>query len=319
MQSEPLFLESVLHEKIWGGTKLKTTFGFKIPSEHTGEAWLISGHKNGVVTVKNGPFAGLSLAQVWQQQPQLFENNDATQPFPLLVKMLDAKADLSVQVHPNDAYAKVHAHDLGKTECWYILAAEPGAKLYYGHTAKTQAEFDEMLDQHAWQKLFRTVAVKAGDFVYVPAGTLHALGAGILALETQQSSDVTYRVYDFDRVDETTNTKRALHLADAKAVTTIPAPPAEIINTQDNHQNILPLAHEKYFDVFHWLITDSYAFKKHAPYTLVTIIAGAGKLIIGNNTYSLTKGVSFILPANITTWRIETTTKIEAIASNANQ
>lgn len=319
MHSEPLFLETVLHEKIWGGSKLKTEFGFDIPSDHTGEAWLISGHKNGITTVKNGIYNGISLADLWQQQPQLFENNDITRPFPLLVKILDAKENLSVQVHPDDGYAQQYANDLGKTECWYILAAEPGAKLFYGHTAKDKATFDAMLDQHDWQALFKTVEVKAGDFVYVPAGTLHALGAGILALETQQSSDVTYRVYDFDRVEKTTGQKRKLHLNDAKAVTTVPAPDANIVNTSDNDATVLALTKSKYFDVYHWSITDMQSFEKQAAYTLVTIIAGSGKLIIDDITYPLAKGDAFILPANVKKWQIASDTKLEAIVSNPNE
>ena len=122
--------------------------------------------------------------------------------FPLLTKILDANASLSIQVHPDDAYAEEHEHELGKTECWYVIHAEPGAYLTYGHTAKTRDELIKMINNHQWSKLFSKKPVKTGDFVYVPSGTIHALNKGIIVLETQQSSDTTYRIYDYDRRDK---------------------------------------------------------------------------------------------------------------------
>ncbi|MCM0582516.1 class I mannose-6-phosphate isomerase [Weissella diestrammenae] len=304
--TEPIFLTPVLHEKIWGGTALKDVFKMPIPSATTGEAWIISGHPNGVSPVANDKYAGQTLAQLWQNRPDLFENKDATRPYPLLVKFLDAHRDLSVQVHPDDTYAAAHhASELGKTESWYILAAEPGAEIYYGHQAKTKSEFDTLVDQGAWDKLLQKVPVKAGDFFYVPAGTLHALGAGVLALETQQSSDVTYRVYDFDRPDPKTGELRQLHLADAKNVTTVPFVPEKPIaeTLQLGALTKTTLVEAPYFNVYQDVIAGEAFMTKQAPYTQYTVIAGSGTVTVNEQVYPLALATSFIMPATVAEWQ----------------
>ena len=136
---EPLFLDSPMHEKIWGGNRLKTEFGYDIPSEHTGEYWAISAHPNGVSYVKNGKYSGFHLAELYKDKPELFGHPKAS-VFPLLTKILDANDWLSVQVHPDDAYGMEHEGELGKTECWYIIDAEEGAEIIYGHKAQTKEE-----------------------------------------------------------------------------------------------------------------------------------------------------------------------------------
>ena len=208
--SEPLFLQSVMQEKIWGGTHLRDVFGYDIPSDHVGEYWAISAHPNGVSTIKNGRYAGQTLDVLYAEHRELFGNRQEP-VFPLLTKILDANDWLSVQVHPDDAYGLEHEGELGKTECWYIIAAEPGAEIIYGHNAKSKEELRQQIESKDWENLLTKVPVKAGDFFYVPSGTMHAIGAGIMVLETQQSSDTTYRVYDFDRKDDQGNL-RELHL-----------------------------------------------------------------------------------------------------------
>ena len=147
-----------------------------------------------------------------------------TEVFPLLTKILDANTNLSVQVHPDDAYADLHENgELGKTECWYIIDCKEDAEIIYGHNAKTKAEFTEMIENGEWSPLLRRVKIKPGDFFYVPSGTIHALGEGTVVLETQQSSDATYRLYDYDRVDQK-GQLRELHIDKSIAVTTIPDP-----------------------------------------------------------------------------------------------
>ena len=191
---EPLFLDSPMHEKIWGGNRLKTEFGYDIPSEHTGEYWAISAHPNGVSYVKNGKYAGFHLAELYKDKPELFGHPKAS-VFPLLTKILDANDWLSVQVHPDDAYGMEHEGELGKTECWYIIDAEEGAEIIYGHKAQTKEELAALIEAGDWDGLLSKTPVKKGDFFFVPSGTMHAIGPGILILETQQSSDTTYRVY----------------------------------------------------------------------------------------------------------------------------
>lgn len=304
--SEILFLEPALHERIWGGSRLKTRFGFEIPSEHTGEAWLISGHNNGVTTVKNGLYKGHSLAKLWREnQSEVFGSDYTGTPFPLLVKILDAQKDLSVQVHPGDEYALQHANDLGKTECWYILEADSNSKLYLGHNAKTTEEFDTLLDNRDWQRLLKTISIKKGDFVFVPSGTLHALGAGVLALEIQQSSDITYRVYDFDRVDEKTGKKRELHIADAKKVTLVPDTNVAVEDTLVDEKAVQTLVTSKYFDVHKWMIKDNLTFNKTANYELCSVVDGHGSIIVSDREYDLKKGDAFVIPNDVENWHLK--------------
>ena len=188
--SEPLFLQSVMQEKIWGGTHLRDVFGYDIPSDHVGEYWAISAHPNGVSTIKNGRYAGQTLDVLYAEHRELFGNRQEP-VFPLLTKILDANDWLSVQVHPDDAYGLEHEGELGKIECWYIIAAEPGAEIIYGHNAKSKEELRQQIESKDWENFLTKVPVKAGDFFYVPSGTMHAIGAGIMVLETQQSSDTT--------------------------------------------------------------------------------------------------------------------------------
>ena len=186
--SEPLFLNSVMQEKIWGGTKLRDEFGYDIPSEKIGEYWAISAHPNGVSKVSNGRYEGTDLATLYAEHRELFGNRPEP-VFPLLTKILDANDWLSVQFTPDDAYGLEHEGELGKTECWYIIAADEGSEIIYGHNAKSKEELRQQIEDKNWDTLLTKVPVKAGDFFYVPSGTMHAIGAGILILETQQSSE----------------------------------------------------------------------------------------------------------------------------------
>ncbi|MDB7086676.1 mannose-6-phosphate isomerase, class I [Enterococcus mundtii] len=302
---EPLFLKPVFQEKIWGGSRLRSVFGFDIPNDKIGEDWAISAHPHGVSVVENGPFKGWKLDDLWKEHKELFGH--PTEPvFPLLIKILDAEDDLSVQVHPDDAYGMAHEGELGKTECWYIIDAEPGAEIIYGHHAKTREELAEMIQDSRWDDLLKKVPVKKGDFFYVPSGTIHAIGKGIMILETQQSSDTTYRVYDYDRKDDQGNT-RELHIQQSVDVTTVPAkaPELQIKEIRQGNSSIVTYVETEFFNVYEWDIKGITSFKKQAPYTLMTVIDGAGELVIDNQTYPLEKGTSAILPSDITEWKVQ--------------
>src|SRR5699024_10011611 len=223
MNKEAIFLKPVLKERIWGGQKLQTIYGYDLPYEKTGEAWVVSAHEHGSSTVENGPLKGKSLDVLWNNHRSLFNRSaDDEGAYPLLVKVIDANDDLSVQVHPDDTYAnEVEKVPYGKTECWYILDANEGASIVLGHHAKSKAELNALIDEGKWSELLQKVPVQAGDFFYVPSGTIHAIGEGIMILEIQQNSDVTYRVYDYDRLNDD-GTKRELHLDKAKDVTHVP-------------------------------------------------------------------------------------------------
>lgn len=311
--NEPIFLEPVFKERIWGGTKLHELFGYEIPNAQTGECWAVSAHPHGQSVIKNGPFAGTSLGDLWSNQPQLFQSNSKV--FPLLTKILDASDDLSVQVHPNDDYASKNENgELGKTECWYIVDAEPGSEIIYGHGAKSKDELKRMLAEGDWDHLLSKVEVKRGDFFYVPSGTLHALGKGIVVLETQQSSDTTYRVYDYDRRDNAGNT-RELHLEKAIDVTTVPqsyVPSAYETETRGD-LTVTHLVANDFFAVEKWDVQGSGQFEAQPKYTICSVIEGEGKFTAGGNSYPLSKGDHFILPAGFDAFQLEG--KLELIAS----
>ncbi len=307
---EPLFLKPVFQEKIWGGKKLAEEYDYQLSSDKIGECWGISAHPHGVSTVENGKYAGEKLDKVWKEAPELF-GNPKTEVFPLLVKILDAEDDLSVQVHPDDAYGKTHAGELGKTECWYILDAEPGSEIIYGHHAKTKEELTEMIHDKKWSQLLRHIPVKKGDFYYVPSGTIHGIGKGIMILETQQSSDTTYRVYDYDRKDSEGNL-RPLHIQESIDVTTVPHvdPKLNIVTENYGKSSVTDYVTTPFFAVELWEIIGRHTFHQKAPYTLCTVIEGAGELEIlnenglGEQTYNLEKGQHFILPNEVKNWRI---------------
>ncbi|GIO40096.1 mannose-6-phosphate isomerase, class I [Paenibacillus antibioticophila] len=296
--NQPIFLEPVFQERIWGGTKLKELFQYDIPSEHTGECWAISAHPNGQSIVSSGAYQGLKLGELWSRHPELFRSSSSV--FPLLTKLLDASDDLSVQVHPDDEYAGKHENgELGKTECWYIVDAEPGAEIIYGIEATTKEELVRMIREGEWDQLLTKVPVKAGDFFYVPSGTVHALGKGIVVLETQQSSDTTYRVYDYDRRDAQ-GKLRDLHLEKAIDVTTVPQSyvPASYTVSEEKNLKKTSFVSNSFFTVEKWEVSGQAEAAEQAKYTLFSVIEGSGELRHQDSVYPLKKGTHFIAPVD---------------------
>ena len=300
MSTEPIFLTPVLQDKIWGGKKLQTEFGFDLPSDTVGEAWVISTHPHGESTVSSPEqYAGMGLNDLYHQHPELF-GVDEPDTFPLLTKILDAKEDLSVQVHPDDEYGQEHEGELGKTECWFVISADEDATIIYGHNARTEEEFRRLVEAGEWSELLREVPVKAGDFFYVPHGTIHAIKGGITILETQQNSDTTYRVYDYNRTDKDGNT-RELHLEDSIAVSNIPhIDPA--IQQQEDMVGMSAITHyltNEYFSVYRWQIRDQLVVDLTGDYTLVTVLDGQGMIEIDRESYPIEKAQSFIIPHGV--------------------
>jgi mannose-6-phosphate isomerase len=206
----------IYKDKIWGGSKLANMYHYPSSNE-CGEAWGISTHEEGQNIIANGPFKGQTVAQVFTKQKKLFGNYNG--PFPLLIKVIDANDNLSIQVHPSNDYAKTH--DVNpKTECWYILHAEEDSHLYIGHDIKTVDAFKQAIETDTILSHCQLVPVQTGDFFYIKSGTLHAINKGIVLLEVQQSSDMTYRIYDYNRTKD--GVPRELHKEEAIAVTTIP-------------------------------------------------------------------------------------------------
>jgi len=290
-----IFLEPVFCERIWGGRNLEK-FNFSIPQGDIGEAWVIAAHDNGSSKIINGSLAGLTLKEAYEKHPTLFTEK-VYNKFPLLIKILDASDNLSVQVHPEDDYAKVNENgELGKTECWYVLDAKEDAKLVYGHSAITREEFNSRIDNAEWNELFIEEKVKEGDFFYIPAGTLHAIGEGILIYEVQQNSDTTYRVYDYDRVDKDGN-KRELHIEKTKDVTKVPFEKVELDQEVYEVGNIkvTQLAEERYFGVYKIEVSGEGELTKNDTGNLFTVLEGQGRIKVEDIVYDIKKGDSFIL------------------------
>ena len=273
-----LHLKPIFQEKLWGGERLSTVFGYPIPSDHTGECWAISGHPGGDCAVENPEFGGKTLGQLWKTQPELFGNLPGD-IYPLLIKIIDARDDLSIQVHPDDAYAKVNENgSLGKTECWYVLDCDPGATIIIGHNASSREEMAKMVEEGRWSELLRQVPIHKGDFFQINPGCLHAIKGGTLILETQQSSDVTYRFYDYDRLEN--GKKRQLHIEKSLDVTTAPFVPAEPERTvtQVGDAKITRLVICPYYSVYHGVLAGKAVLNFAAPFVNLSILEGSGTL-----------------------------------------
>ncbi|RDY29169.1 mannose-6-phosphate isomerase, class I [Romboutsia weinsteinii] len=299
---QPLFLKPILMDKIWGGDSLKTKFNYDIPTNTTGECWGISAHPNGDSEITNGDYKGKTLSYLWENHRELFGNMKG-EKFPLLTKVLDANDNLSVQVHPDDEYAQVHENgELGKTECWYVIDCAEDADMIIGHNASSKEELEEMIKNNEWDKLLRSIKIKKGDFFYVPSGTIHALCKGTLILETQQNSDTTYRVYDYDRKDDNGN-PRELHVEKSIAVSTTPHKETNEefkISKGENFTCTTYISNE-FFSVYKLDIEGKAEFNHDQPFSLYSIIEGSGSITVEeeNTTFELKKGDHFILPHNL--------------------
>ncbi len=287
-----IFLEPVFKQMIWGGSRLKTVFGYDIPGNDTGECWAISAHPNGDCLIKSGGYAGMTLSALWENHRELFGNAQGA-VFPLLTKIIDAKEDLSIQVHPDDAYAKQHENgSFGKTECWYVLDCDENATIIIGHHAQSKEELKNMIDKQKWKDLIREVPVRKGDFFQITPGCIHAIKGGTLILETQQNSDITYRLYDYDRLSN--GKKRELHIEKSIDVIEVPY--------QEKKSSGAPLATPNHwfkelincdhYIVWKGTVDGETVLTQDRLFMLVSVIEGSG--YIGQEPIKM--GDHFILP-----------------------
>ncbi len=273
----PIFLNPEVKNLIWGS-----------------EQWGISAHPNGDDFILNKEYEGLRLSDLWKNHPELFGNTKGDR-FPLLTKIIDAKKDLSIQVHPDDEYAAKNENgSLGKTECWYIMDCEPGTKIVIGHNAKDSAEVKSMIENHEWNSFIREVPVHKGDFFFIEPGTVHAIKGGTVILETQQSSDITYRVYDYDRLQD--GKKRPLHVKQSIDVIKAPFFQKDLpLNEQKKlHSSFRQLVSCPLFTVWHAEISGEISFEQTMPFLLCSVISGSGTV----NGIPVKKGNHFILPSD---------------------
>lgn len=295
-----LKLNPVFKDYLWGGTKLRDEYGFESNLDKLAEGWMLSCHKDGENTIENGEFAGKTLTAVVNSNPEfLGENGNEFEYFPILIKLIDAKNDLSVQVHPDNEYAMRVEHEYGKTECWYILDCDDGAELIYGFNREISSEeFREGIENNTFLDTVNKVKVKKGDLFFIEAGTLHAIGKGILLAEIQQNSNTTYRVYDYGRLGAD-GKPRALHVDKAIDVTScIPpsrdtTPEGELIVGEGYSTQLLTKC--ELFNVLKASVTAEYTdIADEKSFVSILVTDGVGTV----DGIEIKKGDSLFIPAN---------------------
>ncbi|WP_027295733.1 type I phosphomannose isomerase catalytic subunit [Robinsoniella sp. KNHs210] len=296
-----LRLEPVFKEYLWGGTKLVSEYNKQYRGKCLAESWELSCHKNGVNYITNQE-QKQRLESFFLENPggllgKHFEN---FQEFPILIKYIDAKQNLSIQVHPNDAYAMEHEQQHGKTEMWYVLDCEEGAYLYYGFAKEvTKEEVRDRIEHNTLLEVLNKVYVQKGDTYFIEAGTVHGIGQGIVVAEIQQNSDVTYRLYDYGRLDAE-GRKRPLHIEKA----------LDVLNLKSTEVQrgfrVEHLASCKYFNVDKYIIFDHYQGEVgENSFLSLLIIKGEGILELGESSYTLKKGDSMLLTAESGRYQLE--------------
>ena len=283
-----LFLKGEFVEKIWGGKRLEKEFPYQFEAKNIGEYWAISAMKEFPSKILNGKYEGENLDFLYQNQKDLF-GNENKEKFPLLIKLIDANDDLSIQVHPDDDMAKKE-NSYGKSECWYVLN-EDEASIIYGLKTKDKNDAIKMIDSKKWEELLNVEKSIKGDFFKVPAGMVHAIKKGSLILEIQQASDLTYRLYDYDRLDKNGNL-RDLHLEKSKEA-------IKCLDTEKTHENLEEkseiLYDNEYFSVEKINVKGKNSFDRKDSYLLESVINGEGEIIVDNEKYPIKKGDFFIL------------------------
>lgn len=300
----PLLLKAPIKDYLWGGTKLKTEYGFETDKEIAAEAWLLSCHKDGSDIVINGEFSGKTLPEVleiWGKEA-LGEKAAKFTYFPLLIKFIDAKQSLSVQVHPDDEYALKNEGEYGKTEMWYVVDCEEGAELIYGFKDEiSEEEFRSRISDNTLTEVCNAVPVNKGDVFFITAGTLHAIGSGILIAEVQQNSNSTYRVYDFGRVGAD-GKPRELHIEKAVDVTKREKPTIPYGNvgkiTKIGDNAIRELASCDLFTANVIDICEKLTICEQESFASLVVLEGEITVKWQDNEIKAKKGDSIFVPAN---------------------
>ncbi len=303
MKLYPLQFNPILKERIWGGIKLETILNKPITSNNTGESWELSTVEGDVSVVANGDFKGKSLTEIINQYPNEILGTEVYQQFgkqfPLLFKYLDAREDLSIQVHPNDALAKKRHNSFGKTEMWYVMQANDDAKLIVGFNEDSSKEdYLKNLKNKTLLNILDTKKAEKGDVFFLETGTVHAIGAGLLVAEIQQTSDITYRIYDFDRVDANGNT-RELHIDQAlDAINYKKVNAQKKYSKNDNNSN--EIVDCQYFTTNFIPLNDKMIINKYGEtFTVFMCTEGNFNIEIDSAIYSYKKGDTVLIPARI--------------------
>ena len=301
--SYPIKLQPVFKEIVWGGNRLKNDYGFKSDLNNIAEAWMLCARNDGDNVVVNGEFEGKSFTELVKEHKELLgSKGEKYEEFPLLIKFIDAKSDLSVQVHPDDEYAKKYENSYGKTEAWYILDCDEGAQLIYGFNKElTRDEFKKSIEDNTFLDYVNKVNVKKGDVFFIEAGTLHAIGGGILLAEVQQNCNTTYRVYDYGRLVD--GKPRELHVEKALDVTDT-VPPTRS-GDADGEKVALDgavsqgLCSCEFFKMSTLDVDGTYTFNvDNESFVSLLVTKGEGTVECGGTVVEIASGDSIFLPAN---------------------
>ena len=314
-------LQAAYKDYLWGGTKLREEYGKVVDLERIAESWELSNHEAGESIILNGPYKGETFGTYLKavSKEVLGNHCETFEDFPILIKFIDAKAALSIQVHPDDIYALEKEHSYGKTEMWYILSCDENAFLYYGvNQSLTPEAFKAHIENNTVTDVLNKVYVKPGDVFFIEAGTIHDIGEGIVICEIQQNSNLTYRVYDYNRKDAK-GQARPLHVEQALEVCKLE--PERSMSERENDlssndllkneesalgNEIKPLASCKYFTTTLCKVSESYQVEM-APtsFKSIIILEGTGHLKENEETLAFKKGDSFFIPATASDVRIE--------------
>ncbi len=313
MKLYPLKLKPAVKEIIWGGDKLKTDYNKSAPFEKLAESWELTVRPDGMNVIENGEYAGMPLGEYLTQE--LIAKNYSGDRFPLLIKFIDARDKLSIQVHPSDEYSLKNEGEYGKTEMWYIVEADEGAELVFGLNGDENGEyskeiFDKAVENKSIEKLLHRVKVHSGDVFFIPSGLVHAIGSGILICEIQQNSNVTYRVYDYDRPGKD-GKPRELHVEKARDVI-VNYSTAQIDSLRfSGNADLTPdlLATCDKFTVHKYDISGTKELTVSNSFVSLTFTSGSGEIIYNNEAYPFAKGDTYYLPAGLG--------KVEIKAENA--
>ncbi len=296
-------LTAPIKDYLWGGTKLTKEWGFTSFDDRQAEAWVLSCHKDGESEIENGEFAGETLSHVLEKHPEFIGKNDRKgEGLPVLIKLIDAEDNLSVQVHPDEDYAVKNEGDHGKTEAWYILDCDENAEIIYGFKDEISREdFEKAINENTLTDCVNRVKVKKGDVFFIKAGTLHAICKGIMIFEVQQNSNVTYRVYDYGRLQN--GKPRQLHIEKALDVTNrTPAPVQSKERKTEDFETFkkTQLVECEIFTLSRLDITSEATLTADEnSFISLVCIDGNGVLMHENEAVTLYKGDSLFVPAGM--------------------
>ncbi|NLB36373.1 MAG: class I mannose-6-phosphate isomerase [Clostridiales bacterium] len=299
----PLKLKPAVSSTIWGGRRLIDEYSIKTDKCNAAEAWVLSCHPSGQSVVENGELAGTPLGEIFARDKSICGTNAARfSEFPILIKLIDARDNLSIQVHPQEEYARRVEQQAGKTECWYILDCDEGAELIVGFKENiTSEQFKKAIEDDTLLDFVRKIKVKKGDFFFIEAGTLHAICKGILLVEVQQNSNTTYRVYDYNRVGAD-GKPRALHIEKSVAVTnTIPYKPRNEDSCKAHElykKNKKMLTSCELFTVCTYEVDGEFrSFAGEKSFVSLLALEGSGEVRCAGTKLRLNKGESIFIPA----------------------